>query len=91
MRLPPARQMLIALLVLLLAPLLPSCAGKERLAFAKPAASRAEPIAYPRIPAGDLTDAQNAKLIGDYDAALGQCNAKLEWLDRYFSALPEKR
>lgn len=73
-----------ALLVLLPALCLASC-GRERPRLVLPPAERAEAVAAPALPAGD-SDAEVAKLIADYDAALRLANQRLEWLGIWIKA-----
>jgi len=78
------------LLGLLSIPLLTAC-GDVRPQTILPPASRAEPVAYPIIPAGEavcdgnpcLSDAQAGTLLADLAKALDEANSRLIWLRDY--------
>ena len=74
--------------LLILAPIALSACGTERPVLTLPPIERAEPVAYPAIPAGEatcdgapcLSDRQTAEVIGGLAGALDEANRRLLWL-----------
>ena len=81
--------------LLILAPIALSACGTERPVLTLPPIERADPVAYPAIPAGEaicdgapcLSDRQTAEVIGGLAGALDDANARLLWIKDWIKAV----